>query len=382
MRRRFGWIALVPALSLAAAGCSFGSSPNEFDGEIKIGVSIEQTGSAQILGEGELRSLNLVTDQINRDGVLGKRLRLVVQDNGSDPARAAKQISDFADTDVVGIVGPGTSATATPAVPVVEQKKIPMVTMGAADGLAQGHKWVFKTPPNGATVVEVLVRELLTLNTQKVGILAVSNQYGDSSLAAVQRAMQASNIGVAGTERFKDSEQDLSGPVGRLVAKDPDVIVVSSIMPGAGYAAAAIKKSKFKGRVFFDSGAGAEIFLSGAKEASDGMYMIQHSILAANHTTATTPSQLAQKEFFAAYTQEYGEFSGYASYAADALNIMVEGIRKADSTDRQAIRDAIERLQYDGLTGSFEFSDKDHGGADGDGLTVLVVQKGAWVLAP
>jgi branched-chain amino acid transport system substrate-binding protein len=61
---------------------------------------------------------------------------------------------------------------------------------------------------------------------------------------------------------------------------------------------------------------------------------------------------------------------------------MAEAIRKANSTDRQKIRDALENLEYDGLTGSFKFTPTYHGGASGDGLTVLTVQKGGWVLAP
>jgi branched-chain amino acid transport system substrate-binding protein len=111
------------------------------------------------------------------------------------------------------------------------------------------------------------------------------------------------------------------------------------------------------------------------------MFMITSSIVAADHITATTPSLLRQKEFFVKYTQKAGTFSGYAPFAADALNIMVEAIRKADSTDRTKIRDALEKLSYDGLSGSFAFSPSNHGGASADGMTILVVRNGGWVLA-
>jgi branched-chain amino acid transport system substrate-binding protein len=383
MRRRLGWAAVIAGLSLITTGCSAGESDAELEGEIPIGVTIEKTGPAEILGDGELKALNLVADQVNVKGVLGKRIKLVITDNGSNGAKAAEQVTSLIQNDrVVGIVGPGTSAAAQPVLEVVEKAKVPMVTMGSADALVQGRKFVFKTPPNGREMVAVLLRELKTISAKRVGMLAVRNSYGDNGLAAVSQAMKSHGIPIVATERFDEADKDLTAQMTRLVNAGPDVILVSAIMPGAGYAAAAVKKLGYQGRVFFDAGAGAEVFIASAKEASENMYMIHHSILAADHTTATTPSMLAQKEFFSAYTRRYGHYSGYASYAADALNIMVEAIRKAGSTDPQRIRDALESLQYDGLSGTFDFSPDNHGGASGDGLTVLTVQNRAWVLAP
>jgi hypothetical protein len=60
---------------------------------------------------------------------------------------------------------------------------------------------------------------------------------------------------------------------------------------------------------------------------------------------------------------------------------MAESIREAESTSGQQIRDAMEKLSYDGLTGSYQFSPSNHGGASGDGLTVLTVRNGGWVIA-
>ncbi|MCW2502586.1 MAG: branched amino acid binding secreted protein [Actinomycetia bacterium] len=383
MRRRLASAALLCTLSVVASACTAnGNAPLE--GEIPIGVSIEQSGDSKVLGQAELRAIQLVADQINVKGVLGKRIKLVIEDNAGRPDKAKATAESLISQGVAGIVGPGTSSAAQGALDLVEEKQMPMVTMGAADGLVTGRQYVFKTPPNGATVVEVLIKELVSSGTKTVGILAVDNPYGSNSLAAIQKGVSQAGLSVVNTKRFPESAgaKDLQDPVDALVASKPDVVVVSSIMPWAAYAATAFKSANYKGRIFFDSGAGADLFIKGAKDSSENTFMIQHQIIAADHTTATTPSLLAQKEFFAAYTQRYGEFSGYASYAADALNILVAAIRKANSTDHQQVRDALESLKWDGLTGSFEFGPKNHGGAEGDGLAVLTVQKGAWVLAP
>jgi len=157
--------------------------------------------------------------------------------------------------------------------------------------------------------------------------------------------------------------------------------VVGSIMQGTGIAAKNIDESRYGKRVYFDPGAGAELFLASAGEQSDGKFMVHPTVLAANQITATTPSALAQKEFFTEYTQKYGTFSGFASYSADALNLIVEAIKKAGSTDPGRVRDALEKLNFDGLTGSYAFGPANHGGVSGDSLSLLTVRNGGWVVA-
>jgi branched-chain amino acid transport system substrate-binding protein len=88
-----------------------------------------------------------------------------------------------------------------------------------------------------------------------------------------------------------------------------------------------------------------------------------------------------RKAFFRDYSNRYGQFSGFASFAADALHLIVRGIEDAGSTDPRKIRDALEGQRYTGLTGRFEFSDRFHGGVAKDALAVLTVREGKWVLA-
>ena len=377
--RHLGWLSGLVCVSLLAAGCTNDSANDE---EILIGVTIERTGAAKLLGAAELNAIRLMTDDINNDGVLGRKIRLVVKDNKSDPALAKRQVADLVDKEgVTGIVGAGTSAVTAPFVETVEQKKVPTVSMAVADAIVAKRKWIFKTPPDGRAFVAIMMQDLAALGIKRVGLLTVDNAYGQNGVLAVQAATKQNGIQVSRLERFKETDKDYQPQVNQVVASEPDAILVSAIMPSAGIVAKNLKQAGFKGRVYFDGGAGAELFVAGAGAASEGMFMVHTSILAANQLTATTPGALAQKEFFTKYTQRHGTFSGYASYGADALYLMVEAIRKAGSTDRQQIRDAMEKLSLDGLTGSYQFSPDDHGGASADGLTVLTVRKGAWVLS-
>jgi branched-chain amino acid transport system substrate-binding protein len=141
-----------------------------------------------------------------------------------------------------------------------------------------------------------------------------------------------------------------------------------------------IKNAGFTGRTYFDGWAEGELFAPSVVQGSEGMLMISSSIVAAERTNATTPHLYAQKEFFAEYTRRYQEFSNYAAYAADALTLLVEAIRAAGTTENGKVRDALENIDLDGLSGTYDFSAKNHDGASADGMAVLVVRSGVWDL--
>jgi branched-chain amino acid transport system substrate-binding protein len=384
MRRRVGWTAGLCALSLALSSCTSITGGGN-DDEILIGVTLERSGAAQILGNAEAAALQLIEDRVNEKGVLGRKVKLLIRDNKSDPKLSAQHVNDLIDRDkVVGVLGAGTTPTTLSIIDSVESKKVPTISMGASEQIVTPvakRQYMFKTPPGGTAALQILLEEFALRGIKRIASITPNDAYGETGVRAAAFAAQRGGVTIVGAERYEESEQDYSVQVGRLVETQPQAILVGGLMPGAGIVAKNIKETGYQGRVYFDGGAGSDLFVSGAGKNAEGMFMITTSIVAANHIPATSPSVLAQKEFFAEYTQRTGTFSGYASYAADAMNLMVEAIRKAGSTDREKIRDTLENLTHDGLSGSYRFTANNHGGASADGMTILVVRNGGWVLA-
>jgi branched-chain amino acid transport system substrate-binding protein len=373
-------------LALVAVGCSQ-PAREPTPAEIRIGVSIELSGPDSSTGPAYRNALELVADQLNdAGGVLdGQRIRLVIQDNKSDPKESLARVQRLIeDEGVAAVVGGGTTTTTLSVVDAVEKAQVPLVSMGSSESIVTPvaeRRYVFKTPPSPAPIVEVLKRDFQTSGVRRVGVLAVANAYGDSGVKAVRDGLARENLALAGVERFTAADRDYKAQLRRLIAARPDAIVVWSLVTGAATAARNLDELGYGGRVYFDAGAGAELFVRDARTAGEGVFMVHPVVLAANQVVATTPSALAQKEFFTLYTQRYGAFSGFASYSADALQLIVAAIEAAGSADRRRIRDALEKLSFDGLTGSYTFGPANHGGASGDALTVLTVRGGGWVLA-
>ena len=383
MRSRMLCHLVAVSLVLAAAACTDADAASE-PAEIRIGVTLELTGRAAALGVPEAKALELMTDRINKEGVLGRKIRLVVKDNRSDPVQALDDVETLVrDDDVVGILGASTEAASESFLNFVEQQKVPTISMSASSRLVQPpdkRRFVFKTPPSGLAVFDVLRQDYKANGVKRVCVLAPDTAFGKLATNVFSTLVTTSGITVAGVETYNPADNDFSAQVTRLMAKDPQAIMVGGVMPSVGVVARNIKSSGFTGRTYFDGWAEGELFAPSAVKGSDGMLMISSSIMAAEHTNATTPHVYAQKEFFSEYTRRYQEFSNYAAYAADALTLMVEAIRAAESTEPNKVRDALENLDLDGLSGTYDFSATDHDGASADGMAVLVVRSGVWDL--
>ena len=159
-RRAFIAACLAGVLSLTAVGCAAqeGTAAN---GEIPIGVNIELTGPASLLGASYKNALDLVVADINRQGVLdGRKLELIVRDNRSDPAEATRVAKNLWDNEqIVAMVGPGVSPTSVPVAQEAERRQVPLVSMassGAVVNPVAERRYSFKTPPNNVGALAAL----------------------------------------------------------------------------------------------------------------------------------------------------------------------------------------------------------------------------------
>jgi branched-chain amino acid transport system substrate-binding protein len=387
------------ALVLAMAGCAApeteggpgggpgGDGGNDTGGgeTIKVGVNIELSGPAAVQGAAYQNAVQLVADRINADGGIdGKQIELVIRDNKSDPTEALQVAKGMIENDgVVAMVGGGSSPTTLSLVDYVEEKGVPIVSMGSSGAIVsppEDRTFIFKTPANTDQIVDVMIEDFEKRGIDSVGFISVDNPYGDAGLAAFQAAADAGEVNLVGTEKFQDTDRDYTSIVTKLLGSNPDAIVVWSIPPGAGIVAKNVKAAGYDGQLYFDAGAGAELFLRGAGDAAEGVLMIHPAVLVADEVQ-DAPNTQEMQDFYDAYTEEYGEFSGFASYAADALGMIAAAVEEAGEADRTAVRDALESLEYTGITGVYTMSPENHAGLSTDALAVLTVEGGDWALA-
>lgn len=375
--------------SEAAAGASEAASGAPSGEPIRIGANIEQSGPASVQGQAYANALQLRADQINASGgILGRPVELVIQDNGTDESKTITITRRLADDGVAAMIGPGTSPTTLAAMEVILETGIPTFSMGSADVIvspAGDHPNVFKTPVGSEANVVKALDDIQARGLTKVGIIAVNNPYGDSGIGAWQAAEKSGDYDfeIVGTEKFEATDTDMTAQLSNLVDAGAEAIAIVAIPPGAPTVRRnAVENLGLDLPMYFDAGAGAELFIDLAGDSANGALVTHPPTLIWDQVASDDPQAEALQQFGKSYTDEFGAMSGFAGYAWDALGILQAAMEKAGSDEPDAVNAAIEDLgEYVGVTGVYELSKDDHQGLDAEDLRLLTVKDGKWTLA-
>lgn len=390
-------IALTCATALATAGCAADESSSDNSarsdgsssgarGEITIGASLELSGPTQSIGTAYKNALDLEVAKLNRKGVLGgRKIKLIIKDNQTKPDQNILNVNDLIKNDhVTAVISGGCSACTVPATGIVEKQKIPMIALSSASAVTEPvaqRQYTFKISPNPSQDAAVLLASLKAKGVKSIGLLNVDNPYGQDGRASVTELAKKQGIEVLSTQQFGQDDKDMSVQTKKLSALHPDAIVVWAVMPAAGIIAKNLKDTGFKGGVYLDAGAGAELFVKGAQDAAEGTHLVFPQVLAINDVTSDTPQVRVQKQWYKEYTAKYGAYSGFASFAGDALIMLTHAIERAQSTDGAKVRNSLENLGFDGLSGRIQNSPAQHSGLQQKALAVLEVKNGQWHLS-
>jgi branched-chain amino acid transport system substrate-binding protein len=380
-RRLTAPFAASTLLVAGLAGCSSGDDPGDVT-DVVIGADLASSSSTD---NAYASALQLRIEQINASGRLGnKRLVLRIQDNRSDSTASLRNISKFADDPTVAAIITGDcDECVIGATKTINEKKVPTIALAAATGVSspvQERRWTFKLGPNAADSASALVTELERTRTTKVAVLYADDLYGTGMESTLKPLLDNAHITVTGAQKVKPNASDITQTVGTLTDGEPTALLVLTRPDQAVLAATSAKTAKFNGHLYFDAGAAGDLFIpQTASAAMENATMVFTETLAIDDVVATTPAKAARKQWFRDYTSRYGSYSGVAAFGADAADLIATGVERA-GTSRSAIRDTIETLQIDGLSGPLRLTPDNHSGLMPQALTLLVARSGRWRL--
>lgn len=371
---------IVAGISLA-----FVMSAGAADDPINIGANIEISGGAAVQGQAYRCALKMTEKQINDGGgVLNRPINVIIRDNKSNPASAVQIAKQLIDRDkVVGIIGGGTSPTTMSMLDTVESAGIPTLSMGSADAIVEPveeRRYLYKTPPTQTLMFRKAVEDMTAKGIKKAAFIGVDNPYGASGLQAFSAEAKAAGIEVSGGEKFQATGRDYSSLVTRVLSTNPEAIAISAIPPGSSILAKNIHDAGYEGLVYYDSGAGAELFIEGAGSAAEGMLIVTSAVLVAPEISGLENTDKIQS-YYQEYSDACGSFSGFASYASDGLEMLVGAIERADTTEPSKVNEALQHTHFVGATGVFNYTPEDHAGLTTDELVIVTVKDDAFTLA-
>jgi branched-chain amino acid transport system substrate-binding protein len=375
--------AVASMLLAGAAGCT---SDDDAPGGGDTVVIAADLNNSSAVDTAYARALQLRIEQINASGQLGERkLALRTQDNRNDPTASLRNISTFADDPAVAAVVTGTcDQCVVGAAKTINDKTIPTISLAASDEVASpvsARQYVFKLGPNSADSAAALVSEFTRQKYKKIAVLHTDDLYGRGANSALTDAREGTTITITATRSVKPAASDIAQSVSALTATQPDALLVLAPPDLAQQAATDARTADFTKPMYFDSAAASDLFIPrAAAKATDNATMVFTQILAIDDVIATTPAKSSRKQWFRDYTSRYGSYSGVASFAADAADLIADAVARAGA-DRRQIREIIETSQVDGLSGPIRLTPDNHSGLMPQALTLLVARSGRWRLA-
>lgn len=402
-RRRLQAAAVVAVAATALAGCgsSASSGPSASGtpgaskatkggsvghGQIKIGADIELSGRASLQGKAYRRAFKIVVDQVNQNGgVNGKKIQLIVRDNGSDPTKSVQVVKGFIKQHVDAIIGGGTTPTTLSMVDTAEKAHMPVESMASSGAILKPpnkRKYIFKTVPNTHDEVHTELGYLKKHSVKKVAVLSVNNPYGDAGLKEYQQQGPKYGVKVSSHVKVDAESKNYTSQLTKLIGTDPDALVFWALPPVAGVATKEARQLGWKNKQIYASNANLDyIYLNAAGSAANGVIMTGPEWVAASQV----PSSTKNKDRMVSFHQKYAEVANgntpvFASFAADAVGLLAHAIDKAGSTDHAAVRKALENATYTGVTGVFKITPDNHTGLDPSQLGILKIKDGKYKL--
>jgi len=353
---------------------------------IKIGSVLSVTGPAAFLGDPELKTLQLYVDDINKKGgVLGRQLQLVHYDDGSDANKAngfAKRLLEDDKVDV--LVGGTTTGSTMSMVPLAEKSGTPFVSLAGAVVIVEPvKKFVFKTPHTDRMAAEKVFEDMKKRGLTKVALLSETSGFGASGKKETEGVAGKYGITLVANETYGPKDTDMS-PQLTKIKTTPGVQAVFVFGLGQG-PAIVTKNYKQLGvtlPLYQSHGVASDEFLKLAGPAAEGVRLPSPAQLIPEKLAANDPQKPIVTAYDKAYKAAYKtDVSTFGGYAYDGLMLAVDAIKRAGSTDKAKVRDALEATKgFVATSGTFNMSPTDHMGLDLSAFRLLEVKGGDWVI--
>ncbi len=353
---------------------------------IKVGAILAVTGPASFLGAPEERTLEMLVEDINKKGgVLGKKIELIVKDSGGSPEKALSFAKQLIEEDkVLAIIGPSTSGETMKIKNVAEEGKTILLSCAAAEVIVNPvAKYVFKTPQKDSDAVRKIFEQMKKMKISKIGVLSSNTGFGKAGKEQIEKLAPEYGIQILVNEVYDKAATDLTAEVAKLKAANVQALLNWSIEPAQSIVIKNARQIGLKIPIFQSHGFGNIEYVKAAGPAAEGVMFPAGRLLVADQLPKNNP----QRQVLLTYKKNYEtkchgeECSTFGGHAYDALMILVNAIEKANSTDTEAVRKAIENTKgFVGTGGIFNFSPEDHNGLDINAFEMLTVKKGKFAI--
>ena len=368
----------LAALAAAALVAGCGDKPQQNSGNqvVSIGQVSPLTGPQAHLGKDNENGARLALDEINAAGLSlgGKKvtLELKSEDDAADPKTATTVAQKLVDEGVAGVIGHLNSGATIPASKIYSDNGIPQISPSATAVAytASGFKTAYRVMTNDAQQGSVLGSFAVTkLGAKKIAIIDDRTAYGQGLADEVEKAAKAAGAEVVAREYTTDRATDFMALLTSIKGKAPDLVFFGGMDPQAAPMIKQMKQLGLQAKFLGGDGAQTPMFITLAGADAEGAL--------ASNPGLPLDAMPGGAAFKAKFEAKYGKIQNYSPYAYDAMHVLIDAMKRADSSDPAKYLAELPKTDYQGVTGRVRFDAK--GDITGGAVTLYQVKDGKWV---
>ncbi len=356
-------VCLVASLLVAVDGKTAGAAET-----IKIGHICSITGWAGMLGSPQRDAMLAMVDDINKKGgLLGRQVEVFIEDDQSNPTTAVIAATKLLKDNKVDVLVAATLSDCAMAVaPIAEQEKTPYLVTSPVDIPLK--KFVFPTGPGdkrmAAHTMELAVTQL---GAKKIAVLHDTSLYGMQGMKFMTQELATHpGVKVIITEKYDPKDTNMVPQLVKIKSANPDLLIIY----GTGAAGAVVAKNyKQLGMTIPVLGAGGLGMPDTMKLAGNIMEEMKWMIMVlrisiAESLPANDPYRLKvydpAKKIFQEKYRDAKMLNVFHVSPMDAFTMYSLAVKAANSTDKEAVRAALEKVKFEGLLGYTQPGPNDH----------------------
>ncbi|MGI9026610.1 MAG: ABC transporter substrate-binding protein [Burkholderiaceae bacterium] len=356
--------------------------------QIKVGVDLSTTGPAASIG---LPSKNV--SMLWPREIAGTKIEYIILDDASSPTGAVLNARKLTSEDKVDvIIGPNTTPSALAMIDVAAESQTPMIALAASASIVlpmdAKRYWVFKMPQNDSLMATAVTKHMADNGVKTLGFIGFTDAYGESWLNEINRLLDIRHVKMVAVERYNRADTSVTGQVLKLIAANPDAILIAGAGTPAVTPQLALAQRNYKGRIYQTHGIATYEFLKVGGRDVEGTVFPTGPGVVATQLPNDHPSKKVAVDFVKRYEAAYGpdsvtQFAGDAWGAwmllADALPKALKVAKPGTPEFRRALRDAIESTHNLVVPqGVINMSTKDHVGLDQRARVMAKIENNRW----
>jgi len=387
---RISSMSLAVAAAMAMIGCAQKEEPKPAPAPVaaapapaptpeitvQLGHVAPLTGPQAHLGKDNENAARMAIDDLNAKSLQigGAKIKfaLVAEDDQADPKQGTIVAQKLVDAKVNGVIGHLNSGTTIPASKIYFDAGIPQISGSATNPkyTQQGFATAFRVMANdvqqGKVLGEYAVKQLAAKN---VAIIDDRSAYGQGLADEVEKAVVAAGGKIVAHEFTNDKATDFAAILTKIKSKKADVVFYGGMDAQGGPMAKQMKSLGLKAKFLTGDGGCTPEFIKLASAASEGQYCSLPGV--------PLDQMPGGKTFSDAFTAKYGQIQLYAPYVYDAVMVMVDAMKRANSVESAKFLPEIGKTDYQGVTAKIQFDEK--GDLKGGAISLYQVKDGQWI---